>query len=65
MRRILHDQLHLVPTVIAHVHARELVQMNVVLEQLAGVVELVHADLVRQPRRPRSAACTSRAQMRC
>lgn len=48
MRRMVHDQLHLVPTVIAHIHARELAQMNTVLEQLAGTVELVHADLVRR-----------------
>jgi IS5 family transposase len=49
MRRTVHDQLHLVPTVIAHVHARELVQINAVLEQLHGAVDLVHADLVRRP----------------
>lgn len=48
MRRILHDQLHLVPTMIDHVHARELNQMSAVLDVLPEVVAWVHADLLRR-----------------
>lgn len=46
MRVRIHDQLHLVPAAIAHVHARELTQMSAVLEQLPEATELVHADLI-------------------
>ncbi|HEX6825062.1 MAG TPA: ISNCY family transposase [Nitrospiraceae bacterium] len=48
MRRILHDQLHLVPTTIDHVHARELNQMSAVLDALPEAVAWVHADLLRR-----------------
>jgi IS5 family transposase len=49
MREILHAQLRLVAAPIAHVHARELAQLSLVIEQLVGAVELVHADLVWRP----------------
>jgi IS5 family transposase len=49
MRATVHDQLHLMPAPIAHVHARELAQMSVVIDELAGALELVHADLVWRP----------------
>ncbi|MDQ3382110.1 MAG: ISNCY family transposase [Actinomycetota bacterium] len=48
MRSTLHDQLHLVPGAIAHVHARELRQISVVLEQIREALGLVQADLLRR-----------------
>lgn len=48
MRRIVHDQLHLVPTTIDHAHARELNQMSAVLDALPEAVAWVHADLLRR-----------------
>jgi IS5 family transposase len=48
MRRILPDQLHLVPTWIDHAHARELDRMSAVLDALPGAVKGVHADLLRR-----------------
>jgi transposase, IS5 family len=48
MRRILHDQLRLVPPLINHEHARELSQISAVLDGLPEAVELVHADLIRR-----------------
>ena len=38
--------MHLVPTAIAHPHARELLQMSRVLDQLHGAVERIHADVL-------------------
>ncbi len=48
MRRTVHDQLHLVPGAIAHLHARELRQISVVLEQVPEALGLVQADLLRR-----------------
>ena len=48
MRKILHDQLRLVPNAIDHVHARELSQMSAILDQLPEAAKLVHADSVRR-----------------
>lgn len=48
MRRIVHDQLHLVPTTIEHAHAREFKQMSEVLDALPEAVQAVHADLLRR-----------------
>lgn len=45
MRRIVPDQLHLVPAAIVHVHARELHKMSAVLDALPEAAALVHADL--------------------
>ena len=47
MRRILHQQLPLLPVKIAHEHARELEQISKVLDACPEVAELVHADLTR------------------
>lgn len=47
MRKLGHDQLHLVPITIDHAHARELKQMSAVLDLLRDAEELVHADLIR------------------
>lgn len=49
MRKMVPDQLHLVPVGIAHIHALELRQMSAVLDQLPEAMKLVHADLVRRP----------------
>jgi IS5 family transposase len=48
MRRIVHEQMHLVPLPIAHVHARELEKMSAVLDALPEVVGWVRDDLVRR-----------------
>lgn len=48
MRKIVHDQLHLVPSTIAHIHARELREMSAILDALPALAELVHADLSRR-----------------
>ncbi len=48
MRRIAHEQLHLVPTAITHVYAQELEQISAVLDQLPEAGKLVHADLIRR-----------------
>lgn len=48
MRRIVHDQLHLVPASIAHVHAQELKQMSAVLDAMPDVVKWVRDDLLRR-----------------
>ena len=48
MREKIAQQVPLMPAPINHKHARELQQMSEVLDQLPGVTELVHADLVRQ-----------------
>ena len=52
MRRPFQEQLPLVPTAIAHAHARELQQMSAVLGQLLDTVELIHADLMRRAGKP-------------
>lgn len=52
MRRIVPDQLHLVPAAIAHVHARELRKMSAVLDALPEVGALVHADLACRDGKP-------------
>jgi IS5 family transposase len=49
MRRIVHQQLHLVPASIAHAHARELEQMSAVLDAMPEVVRWVRDDLIRRP----------------
>ena len=46
MRTRVHDQLHLVPAAIAHVHARELMEMSAVLDELPDATKLVHVDLI-------------------
>ena len=52
MRRIVPDQLHLVPAAIIHVHARELRKMSAVLDALPDVGALVHADLACRGGKP-------------
>lgn len=49
MRRIVHEQLHLVPAPIVHAHARELEQMSEVLDAMPEVVRWVRDDLIRRP----------------
>ena len=51
MRASVHDQLHLVPAAIAHIHARELMQMSAVLDELPEATKLVHADLIGRGRK--------------
>jgi IS5 family transposase len=46
MRRSVHDQLHLVPSTIAHVHALELARIGAVLDTLPKAAVLVRGDLV-------------------
>lgn len=46
MRHRVHDQLHLVPVAIAHVHARELEQMSVVLDAMPETTAWVRDDLI-------------------
>jgi len=48
MRRIVLEQLGLVPAPIAHVHATELRKMSTVLDALPEAAELVAADLARR-----------------
>ena len=48
MRRIIHDQLRLVPQIIPHEHALELSQISAVLDQLPEAAKLVYADLLEQ-----------------
>jgi len=48
MRKIVHDQLPLVPPIISHEHARELSQISAVLDQLPEAAELIYADLVER-----------------
>jgi IS5 family transposase len=48
MRRIVPDQLRLVPAPIAHVHAQELRKMSTVLDAIPEAAELVHAELARR-----------------
>jgi transposase, IS5 family len=48
MRKIIHDQLSLVPQIIRHEHAHELSQISAVLDQLPEAAELVYADLVER-----------------
>lgn len=52
MRRIVHDQLPLVPQRIPHEHARELSQISAVLDELPEAAELVFADLVARGGKP-------------
>jgi IS5 family transposase len=52
MRRIVPDQLGLVPAPIAHVHATELRKMSTVLDALPEAAELVGADLARRGDKP-------------
>lgn len=52
MRRIVHEQFHLVPTNIDHEHARELSQISAVLDQLPEATELVYADLLERGGKP-------------
>lgn len=51
MREKIAQQASLMPAPINHKHARELQRMSEVLDQLPGVIELVHADLVRRTRK--------------
>ena len=51
MREVLFEQLHLVPSRLEHVHARELNRMSIVLDQLPEAAKLVHADLLRRKSR--------------
>lgn len=48
MRQTRHEQLYLVPNSPTHVHARELHNMSVVLDELPEAIELVHKDLIRR-----------------
>jgi IS5 family transposase len=48
MRRIVPDQLGLVPATIVHVHAAELRKMSAVLDAIPEAAELVGADLARR-----------------
>ena len=48
MRRIVHEQMHLVSAPIAHAHARELEQMSAVLDAMPDVVRWVRDDLLRR-----------------
>lgn len=48
MRRILDEQLPLVPRKIDHVHARELAQMSAVLDAMPETLALIQADLLRR-----------------
>lgn len=48
MRRMVHEQLHLVPVSIAHAHASELEQMSAVLDAMPEVVKWVRDDLIRR-----------------
>jgi len=52
MRRIVAEQLHLVPITIAHAHARELDKISAVLDGLPEVAALVHADLASREGKP-------------
>jgi transposase, IS5 family len=52
MRRIVPDQLGLVPAPIVHVHAAELRQMSSVLDAIPEAAELVGADLARRGDKP-------------
>jgi IS5 family transposase len=49
MRQTVHDQLHLTPVPIAHVHAAELQMMSATLEALPQVMKWVRDDLIRRP----------------
>lgn len=48
MRRIVHEQMHLVPAPIAHAHARELEQMSAILDAMPEVMKWVREDLIRR-----------------
>jgi IS5 family transposase len=52
MREKIAQQPPLMPAPINHRHAVEVQQMSAVLDQLCGVVELVHADLVHHECKP-------------
>jgi transposase, IS5 family len=52
MRRIVPDQLRLVPAPIVHVHAAELRKMSSVLDAIPDAAELVGADLARRGDKP-------------
>jgi IS5 family transposase len=52
MRRSVHEQLPLVPQVIAHEHARELSRISDVLDRLPEATELIYADLVARGGKP-------------
>jgi IS5 family transposase len=52
MRKIVADQLGLVPAPIVHVHAAELRKMSSVLDAIPEAAELVGADLARRGDRP-------------
>jgi IS5 family transposase len=52
MRETIAQQLHVVPAPLQHEHARELLAISKVLDQVPQVAEQVHADLVRGLRNP-------------
>jgi IS5 family transposase len=52
MRRIVPDQLDLVPAPIAHVHAAELYKMSAVLDAIPDTAKLVGADLAHRGDKP-------------
>ena len=52
MREKITQQQPLMPAPINHKHAKELIQISLVLDQLSDVTELVHRDLVRPGTRP-------------
>jgi IS5 family transposase len=52
MRRIVHDQLPVVPQVIPHDHARELSRISAVLDELPEAAELIYADLIDRRGKP-------------
>lgn len=47
MRDTIHQQAPLVPAIIVHAHAKELVRISELLDQLPRAAELVYADLVK------------------
>jgi hypothetical protein len=55
MRRILPDQLVLVPAFHSHVHSRELRAVSRILDEHPEAAKWVHADLVGRKSRPVSA----------
>ncbi len=52
MREKITQQQPLMPAPINHKHAKELIRISLVLDQLSDVTELVHQDLVRPGTRP-------------
>ncbi len=62
MRKRLHHQLPLVQPFIAHEHARELEVISNILDSDAGIVDLVHADLVRDVKQTDTGRCGMSAE---